>query len=122
MMIKIAVPTDDGITLSAHFGQAHYYKILTLEDGVIQSAELREKASHDHGSVHPEGVHPGQQMINAIADCQVLIAGGMGSPVYQRATAAGLKVILTRYQEIDLAVQAYQAGTLEDVPQLIHVH
>ena len=124
MHIKIAIPTDDGVTISRHFGQAAYFKVVTLEDGRVVSSETRAKASHTHGDhTHTEGsVHPGQTMVDSISDCQVLISGGMGTPVYHRAKTAGLTVILTRFSPIDTAVQAYTAGTLEDDPQLIHMH
>ena len=122
MISKIAVPTDDGLTISPHFGQAHHFKIFSIEDGKVVSAEIREKAAHNHGAPTDEGIHPGQKMIDAIQDCQVLISGGMGSPVYERAKRAGLEVILTRSQEIDAAVQNYLAGKLVNVPDLIHMH
>ena len=122
MMMKIAVPTDDGITISQHFGQAVTFKVMSLEDNQVVSAEIREKATHEHGTPSADGMHPGALMIESIADCQVLIAGGMGSPVYNRAIAAGLKVILTRQPDIDLAVRDFLAGKLENDPQLVHVH
>src|SRR5450759_1191853 len=71
MNIKVAVPTDDGETICQHFGQAKYFKVITLENNQVKSSELREKASHPHGDhTHSEGVHPGQQMVESISDCQ----------------------------------------------------
>ena len=123
MQTKIALPTDNGSSLSRHFGQARYFKVVTVENNQVISAELREKASHQHGDhAHDAGVHPGQAMVASIADCQVLVCGGMGSPAYQRATQAGLKVYLSRQAEVDGAVQAYLAGTLDHDMALIHVH
>ncbi len=121
--IKIAIPTDNGEDISRHFGQAKYFRVITLENDQVAASELRQKASHQHGDhSHPAGVHPGQQMVESIADCQVLLSGGMGAPAYSRAVAAGLKVILTQQASIDSAVQAYLAGTLENEPQLVHAH
>jgi predicted Fe-Mo cluster-binding NifX family protein len=123
MTTKLAVPTDDGETISRHFGQAKYFRVLTLENIQAAHSELREKASHQHGDhSHRVGIHPGLQMIEAISDCQVLVCGGMGTPAYNRAVGAGLTVILTRQSSIDAAVQAYLAGTLENEPQLVHAH
>ena len=122
MITNLAVATDDGVTISSHFGQAHYFKVLTIEDGKVTKAEIREKVFHTHGQEVPGELHPGQKMIDAISDCQVLISGGMGSPVHERALKAGLEVILTRYQDIDVAVQSFLAGTLENDPQLIFQH
>ena len=108
--------------MSRHFGQAAYFKILNVDQDKVVSVEMQEKATHDHGSPAPDGVHPGAAMVDAIKDCNVLISGGMGSPVYKRATDAGLQVILTRQQDIDLAVRDFLAGTLQNDPELVHVH
>ena len=124
-MIKVAFPTDDGETISKHLGQAQYFQVLTLADGQVQSAERREKASHSHQDhdAHTEtGVHPGQQMLETIADCQVLIAGGMGQPMYDRAVSSGLEVFLTGENQISAAVEAYQQGKLSSDPRRIHRH
>lgn len=124
MTLKLAFPSDDGETISRHFGQAQYFRVLTLEDGKVVQTELRSKASHKHGdhSQHQAGVHPGQQMVNAIADCQVLVCGGMGTPAFQKASNAGLQVILTRQLSIESAVQAFAAGALVNEPGLVHDH
>jgi predicted Fe-Mo cluster-binding NifX family protein len=52
----------------------------------------------------------------------VLISGGMGSPAFNRAGAAGLQVLLTGESSIQSALQAYLAGTLENNPSLVHSH
>ncbi len=86
---------------------------------------MREKAHHTHGEHGQEGApgaHPGQLMIQAIADCQVLICGGMGAPAYNRAVDAGMQVFLTLETSIDAAIQAYQSAKLESDLRLIHVH
>ncbi len=121
--IKVAIPTEDGETISRHFGQAKYFQVIVLENGHVNGSELREKASHQMGDhTHSAGVHPGQQMVDAIADCQALISGGMGAPAYNRAVTAGLEVILTQQTSIDWAIEAYVAGTLENELQLVHAH
>ena len=121
MSLKIAVPTDDGETISRHFGQAIQFRVLTLENNQVIHSELRLKASHRHGDhTQTPGVHPGQQMVEAISDCQVLICGGMGTPAYNRAQNAGLQVILTSQTSIQAALQAFAAGNLAHEGQLIH--
>jgi predicted Fe-Mo cluster-binding NifX family protein len=120
--LKIAVPTDDGETISRYFGQAKFFKLISLESDRVVSTEMRPKATHQHGDYSQSGaVHPGQQMVEDLADCQVLISGGMGEPVLNHATAAGLKVFLTGNTSIDAALQAYLAGTLENNPALVHM-
>lgn len=85
--------------------------MITLQDGQVQSAEQREKDSHshrDHQHEHEAGVHPRQQMIETIRDCQVLIAGGMGQPMYERGISHGLEVYLAIQDRISDVVEAYQ--------------
>ena len=123
MAVKIAFPTDDGETISRHFGQAAYFKVITIADGRLGESALREKASHRHGEhSHSGGQHPGQQMVDSISDCQVLISGGMGAPALSRASEAGLQVFLTRRTSIAEAAQAFLDGSLENDTALVHQH
>lgn len=70
-------------------------------------------------SANPEGVHA---MFSVIADCQVLVAGGMGEPAYQRALAHGLDVVLTDKWRIEDALAVYQAGQLKTDLRRVHAH
>ncbi len=123
--MKVCFPTDDGLVLSRHFGQALYFKVCTLENNQMASVELRPKAHHSHGErgqEHAQGIHPGQLMFETIADCQVLICGGMGAPAYNRAIAAGMEVFLTPEASIDVALKAFQDGKLVSELGLLHEH
>jgi predicted Fe-Mo cluster-binding NifX family protein len=123
MATKIAFPTDDGETISRHFGQALHFKVLTLSDGRLGPPDLRDKPNHRHGDHAAPGVaHPGQQMVEAVSDCEVVISGGMGAPMLARLEAAGLKVYLTREESIAAAAQAFLNGTLQDDRRLVHQH
>lgn len=125
-MTKIAFPTDDGQTISQHFGMASYFVVASLPDGQEPAFEQRPKAhhsSHDHSHGehdHQQGV--GAQMFTPLSDCQVLIAGGMGQPAYDRAVQQGLQVFLTSERTIPAALAAYQAGQLQSDPRRIHQH
>lgn len=59
-------------------------------------------------------------VVDKISECDVLIAGGMGIPMHNTATEAGLEVVLTRERRIAKAIQRYANGTLTDEPQLAH--
>lgn len=128
MATKIAFPTDDGHTLSRHLGRAPFYQVVTLEPGQAPQFEQRAKPHHgadrDHGAAagHAEGHGPGPAMFAPLADCQVLIAGGMGQPGYERARAQGLDVILTGERTIAEALAAYQAGKLVSDLRRVHAH
>lgn len=125
--MRIAFPTDDGSTIHRHFGQATQYTVVEIQDGVEAGRALRNKTSHQHGHSHDHNHghdhnqgHDHNSMFAPVADCQVLIAGGMGTPAYAAAEAAGLAVILTAERTIDNALQAYLAGALVNQPALAH--
>lgn len=123
--LRIAAVTEDGERLSAHFGMAPLYRVFTIENGQIISDETRPKphhAQHPHEHDHHEhGLHNHAAMFAPIRDCQVLLAGGMGEPAYQKARAAGLDVILTA-GKIAEAIDAYLKGTLQSDPRRLHRH
>jgi predicted Fe-Mo cluster-binding NifX family protein len=64
--VKIAIATDDGRTVSMHFGRAAHYAVLTVENGVVTARELRDKFSphgtaagaHQESGNEPHGTGP----------------------------------------------------------------
>jgi predicted Fe-Mo cluster-binding NifX family protein len=127
MHIKIAFPTDDGETISRHFGSARYFQVLTVDDGTQTAAELREKGGHDHHNHDPHHEHGyGRTHPNAkfdlLHDCQVLIGAGMGQPAYERLQGLGLTVYLTGEKTIAAALARYQADALDNDIRRVHAH
>jgi predicted Fe-Mo cluster-binding NifX family protein len=134
--MKIAVVSEDGVTISRHFGRAPFYVVVTVEDGKIISHEKRDKLGHDqfsgetHETTHGEdprghGFNPAAQnrharMVTAIAECVVLLARGMGAGAYENIKSAGIRPIVTDVAGIDEAVQAYLAGSLKDHVEKLH--
>jgi predicted Fe-Mo cluster-binding NifX family protein len=132
--MKIAFVSDNGKNVSQHFGQARYYVVVTVENGQAVNREVREKMGHTHftnephdeeDNVSPHGFGPRAQhrhgrMIEAITDCEVLIAGGMGLGAHQNLQARGIRPVLTDLISIDDAVNAYVEGRLEDHAERIH--
>jgi predicted Fe-Mo cluster-binding NifX family protein len=134
--MKIAAVSEDGVTISQHFGRAPYYVVLTVEDGKIVSREQREKLGHAHFSAeghgdHGVGPHQGHgfdsvsqdrhaRMAASIADCSVLLTRGMGAGAAQSLEGAGIRPILTDIPGIDDAVRAYLDGTIVDHKERLH--
>ena len=134
--MKIAVVSEDGVTISQHFGRAPFYVVVTVEDGKIVSHEKRDKMGHTQfaGEPHEEshgedprghGFDPTAQnrhtrMAAAIADCEVLLARGMGAGAYESMKQANIRPVVTDVVNIDDAVQAYLAGRLKDHVEKLH--
>ncbi len=132
--MKIAAITDDGQTISQHFGRAPYYEVVTIEDGHVVARERREKLGHTHfaGESHgpeahgqPHGFDPAAQdrharMAETIADCEALLCRGMGAGAYASMQARGIRPIVTDIASIDEAVAAYLAGSIVDHVDRLH--
>ncbi len=122
---KIAFVTDDGNSISSHFGRAMYYEVITLADGKVASRERREKAGHHafaHGPHEHDHDHKHGAMVGPILDCTVLVARGMGQGAFVHLESAGIAPVLTDLHTIDEAVAAYAAGSLQSNPKRLHDH
>jgi len=132
--MKIAAISEDGTTISQHFGRAPYYLVLTMEKGKVVNREKRDKAGHHTFAAgqHPEtapgerhGYDAGAQsrhaaMAQGIADCQVLIAGGMGWGAYESLKSRGIETIVTDVESIEEAVRLYLEGKLPNLMERLH--
>ena len=133
--MKIAAVSEDGTTISRHFGRAPYYVVVTVENGVITAKETRDKLGHaqfaagEHGHGHGEGQGHGfgaashsrhHMMASAIDDCEALLARGMGAGAYQSLQSLNIQPKITDIANIEDAVRAYVDGTLVDHIERLH--
>ncbi|NPV76466.1 MAG: cupin domain-containing protein [Anaerolineae bacterium] len=134
LTMKIAVITEDGKTISQHFGRAPFYMVLTIEEGKIVHREMRNKLGHNQFSAEPHAEeHHGadhgmdaashnkhSRMAEAIADCKVLLCGGMGMGAYESMRRLNIQPVVTTLRDIDEAAQAFIDGKLIDHTELLH--
>lgn len=132
--MKIAAITDDGKTISQHFGRAPYYLVLTIEDGKIVNREMRNKMGHNqfheqshgtesHGAGHgmDSASHDKHvSMADTISDCKALLCGGMGMGAYESMRRLNIQPVVTNLQDIEEAAQAFIDGKLIDHTELLH--
>ncbi len=131
--MKIAAITEDGTSISQHFGRAPLYLVVTVEDGRVVSKETRAKTGHHtFAAHHPElapserhGYDAGAQsrhasMIENIADCQVFIAGGMGWGAYESLKSRNIQAIVTDVGTIDEAIKLYLEDRLPNLMERLH--
>jgi predicted Fe-Mo cluster-binding NifX family protein len=133
--MKIAAITEDGRTISQHFGRAPQYVVVTVEEGRILQRELRDKISHahlkeeDHGNHDEEGAPHGfgpvadnrhGRMAESIADCEALLCRGMGRGAYENMKSRNIRPIVTDIIDIDEAVAAYVSGQIVDHTDRLH--
>jgi predicted Fe-Mo cluster-binding NifX family protein len=132
--IKVAAITEDGKTISQHFGRAPYYLVVTVENGQIAQREMRPKLGHAHFANQPHaeeqpGQHHGMdpashdrhlQMAEAIADCEALLCRGMGMGAYDSMQRRGIRPVVTDIALIDEAVLAYVNRQIVDHVDKLH--
>ncbi len=131
--MKIAIATDDGKIVSAHFGRASHYLVVTIEQGKIINREMREKFSHTHFANQPHVHEPGQahgfdpasqnrhaQMAETIRDCEAMLCRGMGTGAYESLRSLNIRPILTDITEVDKAASAYADGSITNHTERLH--
>jgi predicted Fe-Mo cluster-binding NifX family protein len=122
--MKIAVASNDGKKISAHFGRTKGFVIFEIENGEIKSREYRLNTftghargfSHDDPE-HHKYTHPA--IIEALKDCKVVISHGMGRRLYDDLTSAGIDVYVTDETDVDKAIELYLKGELTNVSELL---
>lgn len=133
--MKIAVASDDGKTISQHFGRATQYVVVNTEDGKTVGRETRLKAGHTQfagagahghgcgGEVHGYGAQAGNRhaaMAQNILDCSVLLAGGMGWGAYESLKSNNIEPVVTDVTDIEEAVKLYLEGNLPNLMERLH--
>lgn len=131
--IIIAAVTDDGVEISQHFGRAKFYQVVTIKDGKVVKSERRKKLGHQNFAKEEHHHQQGEQhgldehshnkhvsMAEAIKDCQILLARGMGNGAYQSMLQLNIKPIVTDIKNIDEAVYAVINNTIIDHTEKLH--
>jgi predicted Fe-Mo cluster-binding NifX family protein len=132
--MKIAAITDDGKTISLHFGRAQHYLVATVENGQIVSREMRDKMGHaqfqTEGHEHEEvgeqhGYGPAAdnrhgRMAESITDCEAVLCRGMGMGAYENMRSRNIRPVVTDIANIEEAILAYANGQIIDHIEKLH--
>ena len=132
--MKIAAISDDGVTISQHFGRASLYVVVTVEDGQIVSTESRSKLGHHSfaGQDHEPEIQGGRHgygqgaqarhtsMMETISDCQALLSGGMGWGAFEAVKEMGIDAVITDVADIKQAASLYAEGKLPNLRDRLH--
>jgi predicted Fe-Mo cluster-binding NifX family protein len=123
--MKIAIPSDEGTYLCQHFGRTLGFTIFEVANGQIINQEYRPNNFTGHAlGQHNENQHHGagqddhaqhshNRIVNALNDCEVVIAGGMGRRLVDDLTDAGKKIFITTEPETRRAAEMFLADELK---------
>lgn len=117
--MKIAIASDDGKTIASHFGRTKGFVVLATDgDGVGDRGYLPNTFTGHalglEGTEHEVDRHA--PILDALADCQVVISHGMGRRMYDDLKQTDIEVFITDETDAERAAELYIQGELTDSP------
>ena len=117
--MRVAVASQDGQSISPHFGRCACFIIFDAEDGKVLLKELRQntQTSHGAGNCHTPGhgdrPHTHASLVQTLHDCQAALCYGMGWRAANDLKQNGIKpVIVDTKRSPEEAVALYAQGKL----------
>jgi predicted Fe-Mo cluster-binding NifX family protein len=116
--MRIAVPTNDGVSISEHFGRSAAFLIFDTENGQIKGrATKTNRAQHAQGSCDQRSAaskaHSHSGILAALEGCEIVICAGMGSRAAEALKAGGVtQIMVTTPGPAEEKVSAFLAGRL----------
>lgn len=122
--MRIAVPTNDGTTISPHFGRSAGFLVFEVGERRIQSREIRKNQfQHSHaqgtcgessGGSEPHN-HAG--ILSTLTGCDVVICAGMGARAADALKSVGITDVVFALPGLaEDTVIAYLNGSLTVTP------
>jgi predicted Fe-Mo cluster-binding NifX family protein len=127
--MKVAVPTQDGTSISRHFGRSTSFFVFRLEDEKIVDRSVRDNTftAHAKGKCH-EGHDPNQphghgEIVQALKDCAAVLCYGMGWRAAKALKEGGTQAFVVQ-QEMspEEAVRKYLSGDLPPAGDFCRCH
>jgi len=109
--MKIAIPSNDGVNLSAHFGRCREFLIFEAGEGNARLVEKRANGGcHEHGGGN-QG-HAG--FVAALRGCDAVLCGGIGAGAVAALQGGGIRVVMVQAEgSAEALAGAYVSGTLQ---------
>jgi len=133
--MKVAIPTNNKETISAHFGRTKGFLIVDIENGNIVNEEyipntITGHVQHPHDTEHSQphshehnhSIDTHEQVAQRFANIDVVIAGGMGYGMKSRFESANIRTIITSEKDIKTALEHFINGTLKNEENLTCHH
>lgn len=117
--MKIAFASDDGKTISAHFGHAQCFVVVTVEDGEILGKEERKvsetlersAAGHNEGACYCHASGGNTARLSLLDGCQAVVCLGMGPRAAEHLRSVGIRpVVIADHISIEQAALQFASG------------
>lgn len=132
--MKVAIPSNDGLTVNSHFGRSIGFRIFEIEGTMIKSDSYLKNdftghaqgMHHEHHGEHTHGEggghHSHQGIFNALGNVDAVIAGGMGRRLFEEFAQRKIDVYVTQEASIETALSKFMANDLESNPEICCHH
>jgi predicted Fe-Mo cluster-binding NifX family protein len=119
--MKIAIPSNDNISVSAHFGRSRGFIVFDTTQQKILTDVYRENfvtghMTGQHTEHSGEHSHSHSGILDLLQDCEIIIAGGMGQRLYSDFMSANKKIFVTRESDARQAVKLFLGNQLDNNP------
>jgi predicted Fe-Mo cluster-binding NifX family protein len=126
--MKVAIPTNNMSTISAHFGRSKGFMIYDIEDKKIINFEYKintftghakgQHKEHEYGKHN----HSHEGIFGALGNCKVVIAGGMGQRLYNDFNQREIQVFVTQEKDMGKAIELFLNNSLENTSEKLCNH
>ncbi len=119
--MKIAIPSDDRVSIATHFGRVRGFAVYDVTDGKAVADGYRattSKPKHECACGTAERASTHQAFLDILDGCSIVIARGMGAHMYDDLVSCGIHVFLTETPTVQTAVEQYIAHSLPERPGL----
>jgi predicted Fe-Mo cluster-binding NifX family protein len=123
--MKIAVASDDGITLTGHVGKCEMFIVFDIKDKEIINVEKRLNSftmhktgnhQHEHHQHEQQGAGRHTGIINGLKDCNYLFCCSGGPGLIDDLKSNGIQTFFTEEMEAEKAVKLFLDDKLENDP------
>lgn len=119
--MNIAVASDDGVSISEHFGRSQCFIVFEVEGNEIREQTVRKNAFTAHAKGECQGghhdhshTHSHADIVTALRDCQAVLGHGMEWRAAEEMEKHGIKCFVVEDScTPSEAVEQYIAGELK---------
>ncbi len=99
--MKVAIATDDKVSISHHFGRTLGFRVFEIKDNKIIKEEYRQNIGKSNGQC---GSCDHSSMITNIKDCNLVICYGMGQGIYNDLVKNNIMAVITEEHTVEDAI------------------
>ncbi len=120
--MRIAVPSDDGQSVSQHMGRCSGFVIFSGSGEGVEQETFRQNTmtAHAQGLCDGSGAHSTHHshthssLLEALTDCDAVVVGGLGPRLLVDLRSKGIAVYLTKEDDAQAAALLVAGGQLEE--------